>query len=87
MGDGGFDGHGRGLGRISLYTNNFTLVEVKLLQSALLNNFGISSGLKRNRHSDLDRGYIIRIPARHLKTMQLLCAPHMYPSLLYKLGL
>lgn len=87
MGDGGFDGFGRGLGRVSLYANNFTLKEVELLQSILLTQYGISSGLKRNKHSDPNRGYVIRIPARHLSTLRELCAPHMYPSLLYKLGL
>jgi hypothetical protein len=30
IGDGAFDGFGRGLGRITLHTNNFTLQEVNI---------------------------------------------------------
>ena len=87
MGDGSFDGHGRGAGRVSLHTNCFTLDEVKLLQAALLNNFGIESSLHNIRNSDPSRGHIIRIPARSLPAIRSVCTPHMYPSLMYKLGL
>lgn len=35
MGDGSFDKYGGGLGRVSIYTDNFTFTEVKLLQIIL----------------------------------------------------
>ena len=63
MGDGGFDGHGRGAGRVSFSTNNFTLNEVDLLQKILFSKFNIDSSLKKFENSDLNRGYAIRIPA------------------------
>lgn len=63
MGDGSFDGSGRGKGRVTLHTNNFTLNEVKLLQSILLSKFNLKSGLQKVSHSDPIRGYAIRIPA------------------------
>jgi hypothetical protein len=87
MGDGGFDGHGRGDGRVTLYTNNFTLEEVELLRSILLSKFNLESSLRKVGQTDPLRGYAIRIPSRCLGTLQSLVVPHMYPSLMYKLGL
>lgn len=87
MGDGSFDKYGRGLGRVSLHTENFTLTEVELLQRILLSKYSIKSSLYKGQNKDPMRGYIIRIPARSLKTLQELCKPHMRPSLMYKLGL
>jgi hypothetical protein len=46
-GDGGFDGHGRGAGRVTLFTNNFTLEEVELLLRAFydVNHKKLPAGL------------------------------------------
>lgn len=87
IGDGSFDKYGRGIGRVSLHTENFRLNEVKLLQGILLSKYGIESSLYKGRHNDTMRGYIIRIPAKSLKTLQVLCKPYMRASLMYKLGL
>ena len=35
-GEAGLDGHGRGAGRVTLYSNNYTLEEVELLRKLLL---------------------------------------------------
>lgn len=89
MGDGSFDGSGRGKGRVTLHTNNFTLDEVKLLQSILLSKFNLNSGLQKVSllRTDPIRGYAIRIPARCLGTLQSIVSPHIYSSLKYKIGL
>jgi hypothetical protein len=87
IGDGGFDSSGRGIGRVVLYTNNFTLAEVKLLQEILFSKYGIKSGLKKGQHTDPDRGYAIRISSTSVEAFRSICLPHMYPSMLYKLGL
>lgn len=89
MGDGSFDGSGRGKGRVTLHTNNFTLDEVKLLQSILLSKFNLKSGLQKVSHSDPIRGYAIlrSIPARCLGTLRSIVSPHIYSSLMYKIGL
>lgn len=87
MNYGSFDGNGRGNGRVSIHTNNFTLDEVKLLQSFLLSKFNIDSGLVKVTNSDPIRGYVIRIPARCLGTLRSIVALHIYSSLMYKLGL
>jgi hypothetical protein len=87
MGDGGFDGHGRGTGRVTLFTNNFTLEEVELLRKLLLDKFGLESALYKRANKDSKRGYAIRISSRSLSTLQSIVAPHIYPSLLYKIGM
>lgn len=87
MGDGGFDGHGRGAGRVTLSTNNFTQDEVKILQNTLLSKFNIESSLQTSKNSDPIRGYAIRIPARCLDNLRSIVGIHIYPSLKYKIGL
>jgi hypothetical protein len=87
MGDGGFDGHGRGAGRVTLFTNNFTLEEVELLQKLLLDKFGLESALFKVANKDSKRGYAIRIPSRSLSTLQSIVAPHIYPGMFYKIGM
>ena len=87
MGDASFDGYGRGIGRITLHTNNFTHAEVEHLRSILLSKYNLESAIKITKHSDPNRGHAIRIPAKALNTLRSLCVPHMYPSLMYKLGL
>jgi hypothetical protein len=87
IGDGGFDGHGRGLGRVTLYTNNFTLQEVNILRDILKTKYGIESRLKKVNNADSLRGYAIRIPNLSVLTLRSICKPHMYSSLMYKLGL
>jgi hypothetical protein len=73
MGDGGFDGHGRGAGRVTLYTNNFTLEEVELLRKLLLENFGLESAIMKVANADSKRGFAIRIPFFILFFKKLIC--------------
>lgn len=87
IGDGGFDGSGRGLGRLSLHTQNFTLDEVKILQNILFNKYNIQSSVYKGGHNDQNRGWIIRIPGKSLSIVRSLCTEHMYSSIKYKLGL
>ena len=87
MGDGSFDGYGGGIGRVTLFTNNFTHAEVGHLRNILQSKYGIESAIRLTKHSDPNRGHAIRVPAKSLNTLRSLCVPHMYPSLIYKLGL
>jgi hypothetical protein len=87
IGDGSFDGHGRGIGRLSLHTENFTLDEVNILKDVLLQKFNIESNLRKGVNADPTRGYVIRIPAISVVTVRDLCKDHVYPSMKYKLGL
>jgi hypothetical protein len=50
---------------IEMATNSFTLAEVKLLCSVLLNNFGIESTINSAGNKSKDQ-YRIRIPKREL---------------------
>ena len=86
-GDAGFDSHGRGPGRVTLFTNHFTLEEVELLRKLLLDKFGLESALYKRTNKDSKRGYAIRISSRSLSTLQYIVAPHIYPGLLYKIGM
>nr|QVG61585.1 hypothetical protein [Rhizoctonia sp.] len=81
------DGHGRGAGRVTLYRNNFTLEEVELLRKLLLEKFDVESAISKVANADSERGYAIRIPSRSLSTLQSVVSPHIYPSLMYKIGL
>lgn len=83
MGDGSWDKHGS---RLVLHVNNFTLSETNRLQSILLSKFNISSYLVKTPHSEIDRGYIIKIPAREMTKVRELVSEFVYPSLKYKLG-
>ena len=69
------------------YLNNFTLIEVNRIQTILLSKFDISSYLVKTPHSDKDRGYILKIPARNINKVRELVSDHIYPTLKYKIGL
>jgi LAGLIDADG DNA endonuclease family len=84
MGDGSWDKSGS---RIILHLNNFTLIEVNRIQSILLSNFYISSYLVKTPHSDKDRGYVLKIPAKDVGKVRALVSSHIYPTLKYKIGL
>lgn len=84
MGDGSWDKHGS---RLILHVNNFTLSEVKILQSLLLLKFNISSYLVKGNHSKEDRGYIIKIPSKEKDKLRELVSSYVLPSLKYKLGI
>ena len=84
MGDGGWD---KSSSRIILHLNNFTKLEVNRIQSILLSKFEISSYLVKTPHSDKDRGYILKIPARNINKVRELVSDHIYPTLKYKIGL
>ena len=92
MGDGSWDNStssssSRGRGRIILHLNNFTKFEVNRIQSILLSKYDISSYLVKTNHSDKDRGYILKIPARNVNKVRELVSDHIYPTLKYKIGL
>ena len=84
MGDGSWDKSGS---RIIIHLNNFTLIEVNRIQSILLSKFDISSYLVKTPHSDKDRGYVLKIPARDVGKVRALVSDHIYPTLKYKIGL
>nr|YP_010130233.1 LAGLIDADG endonuclease [Clavaria fumosa]QPZ51134.1 LAGLIDADG endonuclease [Clavaria fumosa] len=88
MGDGSWDVHGS---RLVLHTNNFTLNEVKRLQSILLSKFNLRSYLVKINlkiiPSNKDRGYIIKIPSKEIEKVRELVSKYIYPSLKYKLGM
>ena len=87
MGDGAFDSYGRKIGRVTLHTSNFKLDEVRVLQDIFRSKFNIESGLQKVVNSDITRGYAIRISSKSLVVLRSIRSPHMYPSLMYKLGL
>nr|YP_010721244.1 LAGLIDADG homing endonuclease [Cyathus striatus]WDS46395.1 LAGLIDADG homing endonuclease [Cyathus striatus]WDS46430.1 LAGLIDADG homing endonuclease [Cyathus striatus] len=84
MGDGSWD---KSCSRLILHMNNFTLIEVNRFQSILLSKFNISSYTVKSPHSEKDRGYIIKIPAREVSKVRELVSDHIYPTLKYKIGL
>ena len=84
MGDGGWD---KSSSRIILHLNNFTKFEVSRIQSILLSKYDLSSYLVKTPHSDKDRGYILKIPARNVNKVRELVSDHIYPTLKYKIGL
>ena len=84
MGDGGWD---KSSSRIILHLNNFTKFEVSRIQSILLSKYDLSSYLVKTPHSDKDRGYILKIPARNINKVRELVSDHIYPTLKYKIGL
>lgn len=90
MMDGSFDAYAmrsaRGLGRLSLHTNFFTYQEVTLLQKILFEKYNITSTLRFSPNSEINRGYIIRIPGKQVEQIYNLVSPFILPSLLYKLG-
>nr|YP_010846165.1 LAGLIDADG homing endonuclease [Cyathus stercoreus]WEV87352.1 LAGLIDADG homing endonuclease [Cyathus stercoreus] len=84
MGDGSWDNSGS---RIILHLNNFTLIEINRLQFILLSKFNISCYTVKSTHSENDRGYIIKIPAREVNKVRELVSDYIYPTLKYKIGL
>ena len=84
MGDGGWD---KSSSRIILHLINFTKFEVSRIQSILLSKYDLSSYLVKTPHSDKDRGYILKIPARNINKVRELVSDHIYPTLKYKIGL
>lgn len=84
MGDGSWDKHGS---RLVLHVNNFTLTEVKLLQSILLKKFNLESYLVKTIPSNEERGYIIKIPSKEKEKVRVLVSSFILPSLKYKLGM
>jgi len=84
MGDGGWD---KSSSRLFLHLNNFTLTEIKIVQNILLVKFNIESTNYKVQHAYPDRGYIIAIPRKEINKVRELTQNHIYPSLLYKLGL
>ena len=84
MGDGGWD---KSSSRLILHLNNFTKFEVSRIQSILLSKYDLSSYLVKTPHSDKDRGYILKIPARNINKVRELVSDHIYPTLKYKIGL
>ena len=84
MGDGGWD---KSSSRIILHLNNFTKFEVSRIQTILLSKYDLSSYLVKTPHSDKDRGYILKIPARNINKVRELVSDHIYPTLKYKIGL
>lgn len=83
MGDGSWDKSGS---RIVLHLNNFHLNEVKRIQAIILSKFNICSYNIRTLHSDMDRGYIIKIPSKEVYKVRELVSDFMYPTLNYKIG-
>ena len=75
--------------RVIIHFQNFNLSETTIMQEILLEKSNISSYLTRGRgkHSDPNRGYIIKIPKRDLDKVRALTKDYIYPSLLYKIGL
>ena len=84
MGDGGWD---KSSSRIILHLNNFTKFEVSRIQSILLSKYDLSSYLVKTPHSDKDRGYVLKIPARDVGKVRALVSDYIYPTLKYKIGL
>ena len=83
-------GDGSGDKSTSIFMINFqifTLSETTIMQEILLEKFNVSSYLTRGKHSDPNRGYIIKVPKRDLDKMRALTKDCIYPSLLYKLEL
>ena len=61
IGDGSFDSYGRGAGRVTLFSNNFTLEEVELLRKLLLDKFGLESAFPVRKTANKDPRFAIRI--------------------------
>jgi len=72
-------------GYMYLYTNSFTLDEVKLIIKALKSNFGIDSSV--NTANKLKEQYRVYIPKRMVPVVQSVVKPYIHPSFLYRIGL
>jgi LAGLIDADG DNA endonuclease family len=71
-------------GIVVISTDNFTLAEVQLLQSILLQKFNIHSTY--GTHGKVGQ-YRIRIRKSSIPLLQSLVAPHMPPMMAYRVGL
>jgi len=67
---------------LTLQTNAFSVLEVKLLISVLNSNFGMSSYIRFERNKP-----VIYIPANQISLLRSLVLEHMEQSTHYKLGL
>jgi hypothetical protein len=70
-------------GIIRLYTNCYTKTEVQLLSNAILDRYGISSRVERDRKEQ----YIIVIRKTEVPNFQAIVKPYILPSFLYRIGL
>lgn len=69
--------------RIRIYTNSFSKDEVTLLSSAINDNFNIKSAIMKDKKDQ----WIITIGANYLPVFRELVKPHMFKSMLYRIGL
>ena len=76
------DGYKRNKG-VALCTDSFTKVEIKLLIDALNENFGFNC----TSFLQAKDQYRIHINLKNMPLLRSIVAPHMHPSMLYKLGL
>jgi hypothetical protein len=65
-----------------LIFKTFTLSETTIMQEILLEKFNKFNDLTRGKHSDPNRGYIIKVPKRDLDKVRALTKFYNYPSLL-----
>ena len=75
------DGYSRNKG-VALCTDSFTKDDLKLLIDALTENFGF----KCTTFPHAKDQYRIHINSKQMPYLRSLVAPHMHPSMLYKLG-
>jgi hypothetical protein len=84
MGDGYWDNHGK---TVFIATENFTHPDTVRLVAFFKDRFGLIAGFKKRQ---LKNGYGYRVrfsqTAINLTKLRSLVAPHMHPSMLYKLG-
>jgi len=70
---------------VFICTDSFTPAEVDTLRSILLTKFNINS--TRFLNGTGKEQYRIRIPKAFMPTLQSLVAPHMPPTMRYRVGL
>ena len=80
MGDANYD---RQRNRVRIYTNSFTQNEVQRLAEAIFSKFGIYTGVLLDRKNQ----YILTVGAKELPKLQVLVAPYIHPSLLYRINM
>jgi hypothetical protein len=79
------DGHfEKNTGGITIYTDSYTPAEVELLQSILLDKYGIKTSHYNNGHGK--EQYIIRIPKREVPKLQALVKPYIAASMAYRVA-
>jgi hypothetical protein len=72
-------------GTVVIATDSFTLTEVELLQSILLEKYGIKSTINSNGSGK--EQYRIRISKKSMPILQALVAPHIPEMMSYRIGL